>query len=407
MEVRTMSKKIGFVLLGMVVLLLFAGSVSSLSTDFIWSLQLSDRSSFSDLRWSGEQIFLSGYDQGPEEKRLWILSMDHHANIRKIIFPHLSFQSDSPRIAYKSEDHYLTSRNNTAFFVVKLNADGDILWRNEYDSGIQPRSRGIEIGPEGKIYVTGTDGRSFVTRKINPNGKTRWTQIETSSARYDGARDLDVYDNHVYVTGEYKDDGYRTIKYSLRGKKVWVKNFDGPGNDRAHTLKVSESGSIYVLGKSLGKKPHHPRLLKYNPEGRLLWNQTYLTHTTASQIPLTMDFDSKRNIIFGGKLKYTNNQSFLLSVNPRGEKLWDVQIPPNQISKLKTLYAKNNSLYVAGSRDDQATLVKFDIPESRQYTPPSVTDEIRNLRNRLEKLQKKIEALTKRIRRNLRRHHPK
>src|SRR4030065_574300 len=139
----------------------------------------------------------------------------------------------------------------------------------------------------GNVYVTGYSGvypyEDYATIKYSPFGETLWVK------RYDGpgnGRDeavaLAVDDSgNVYVTGFSKGSGtsgdYATIKYSYAGDTLWVRRYNGPGNsdDRANGLAVDGSGNVYVTGYSWSGTPFDYATIKYSYAGDTLWVRRY------------------------------------------------------------------------------------------------------------------------------------
>jgi len=85
----------------------------------------------------------------------------------------------------------------------------------------------------------------------------------------------------VYVTG-YSHGGissfdYVTIKYSTTGDTVWVRRYNGPGNDYdyAHALAVDGSGNVFVTGFSWSGTSYDYATIKYSPSGDTLWVRRY------------------------------------------------------------------------------------------------------------------------------------
>jgi len=147
----------------------------------------------------------------------------------------------------------------------------------------------IAVDEPGNIYVTGTSYNNFTnydyaTLKYYPDGDTAWVR-RYSSMGYseDWATDLavDAYGN-VYVTGKSYDSltnfDYLIIKYDSLGNELWVKKYNGPGNseDEATAIVLDDSGNVYVTGASTGKNGDYDfTTLKYNTSGNLLWVKRY------------------------------------------------------------------------------------------------------------------------------------
>jgi len=159
----------------------------------------------------------------------------------------------------------------------------------------------MTVDGSANIYVTGashswdagsgTYRYDYATIKYDPNGNELWVR------RYDGpgneddsAKDIavDASDN-VYVTGSSTGDGtykdYTTIKYDSNGNELWVRRYDGPGHydDWAQAIAIDGSGNVYVTGYSCADEPmwtlYHPpydwATIKYDSNGNELWVRRY------------------------------------------------------------------------------------------------------------------------------------
>jgi len=182
---------------------------------------------------------------------------------------------------------------NDDFTTIKYNNNGDSLWVRTYNTpGYYDHPTSIAIDSLGNVFVTGEGGGSpfvywlykYLTLKYDANGNLLWER------RYDGLgndRDFafavcaDNYGN-VYVTGESSGPGsnfdYATIKYNSLGDSLWVRRYNGPGNneDRASSMCLDSEGNVYVTGLSYGQRTQRDfATIKYNSSGTLKWVMRY------------------------------------------------------------------------------------------------------------------------------------
>ena len=145
----------------------------------------------------------------------------------------------------------------------------------------------LTIDNSGNVYVTGYSFVSgprhdYTTIKYDSNGDTVWVR------RYNGpgnntdlalAIAVDISGN-AYVTGESIGSGpgedYATVKYNSLGEKQWDARYNGPGNywDRARAITVDDSGYVYVTGDSYGFGFDYATF-KYKSNGDTVWLRRY------------------------------------------------------------------------------------------------------------------------------------
>ncbi|MCX6134952.1 MAG: SBBP repeat-containing protein [Ignavibacteriales bacterium] len=168
------------------------------------------------------------------------------------------------------------------FLVVKYDPDGTLLWANSFDWGSQASDAAnfMELDILGNCYIVGTSRTSttmsdVVTAKIDQEGHLLW------SARYDGPstspgipysdwpRGLAV-DNmqNVYVAVS----PFTLLKYDFRGRLVWERRYPtSDPYDGVSALALDVAGNIYITGSVPAFGGNTPLLIKYAPDGTLLW----------------------------------------------------------------------------------------------------------------------------------------
>lgn len=192
-------------------------------------------------------------------------------------------------------------------------------WASFYDGIAQGTGRDegfdLAIAADGSVAVTGRSWGElnvfdFITIKYAPDGSELWTR------RYDGpleqideayAVGMDAAGNVIVTGASYtgqsfsggSDWDYVTIKYLAKGDVAWERRYNGPGNswDIPSDIEVDGAGNAYVAGFSFkqptrtGVQATHFHLLKYNPQGNIVW-QHHLDlnpHLGAGARDMTLD----------------------------------------------------------------------------------------------------------------------
>lgn len=97
---------------------------------------------------------------------------------------------------------------------------------------------------------------------------------------YDDARRMLIDRDHIYITGrtvsfENKHSNVFLLKYNLEGKLLWNVTWDSPSYDWPKEFAV-HNDSIYITGVTINPEENWDvLLLKFNTEGKLLWNNSW------------------------------------------------------------------------------------------------------------------------------------
>lgn len=170
----------------------------------------------------------------------------------------------------------------------------------------------------GNVYVTGNSYDSnhiysdYVTVKYDAAGNELWVKIYNGPGNeydesYDFATSLAVDDSgNVYVTGSSVRYGtsfdYATIKYDANGNELWVKRYNGPGHgyDQAAKIVVDALGNVYVTGTS----NQDYATIKYDAAGNELWVKRYNGPENYGDSPSALAVDAFGNVyVTGGSIR--------------------------------------------------------------------------------------------------------
>jgi uncharacterized delta-60 repeat protein len=180
---------------------------------------------------------------------------------------------------------------NADFYTIKYDSDGNVQWNQRYDGPANSvdYGRSLAVDGEGNVYVTGVSMLDpahcdYTTIKYNSDGDTLWLR------RYNGpGNDGDFAfsvavdrQGNVYVTGESwsgTSDDCATIKYDSSGVEQWVQRYNGPGNDGDYgrSLAVDGQGNVYVTGWTIDPNTTGDDYvtLKYDSDGNVQWLRRY------------------------------------------------------------------------------------------------------------------------------------
>ena len=150
----------------------------------------------------------------------------------------------------------------------------------------------IAIDDSGYIYTTGksigtSSGMDYATIKYRPNGDTVWVRRYNGPGNdYDQAFSIALdHSGNVIVTGNsegvtgYTD--YATIKYGPLGNTIWTRRYDGPSGlwDDAYSVGVDYQNNVYVTGGSIGDPwnvyYYDFTTIKYDANGNQIWVRRY------------------------------------------------------------------------------------------------------------------------------------
>ncbi|WP_294820559.1 T9SS type A sorting domain-containing protein [uncultured Flavobacterium sp.] len=297
-------------------------------------------------------------------------------------------------------------------YLVKFNGSGDVIWAKGTSEQENVYIRSIAVDTPGNLFTTGyfsgtylLDGITLETSensdnafiaKTGPNGNTLWALQATASGegphyiRADGMA-LDP-DGNIYIAGRMGGDtatfGAITIaiedetdffiaKYDPNGTALWVRawqnhsTFVGP-----NALACDSSGNLYICGNYnntltigdtvLGTEGTDSTfLIKYGPDGSLIWSNSHSGSESAVLMGLDMGLDNQNNVYttgyFSSDVSFNGimlsnadmsgtNDAFVAKYDSNGIIQWAKAIggsPDAQDSR--SIYAADGNIYLSGT----------------------------------------------------------
>ena len=227
----------------------------------------------------------------------------------------------------------------------------------------------VAAAPDGGSYLTGTTtpfdangdpigGENIFLIKTAADGSLLWQQSWQAEPGgiYEGNDVAVAPDGSVYVAGLFAPNGIQAgdvllLKFSPDGSLVWQRTWDSGNTETGEAVAVASDGSVYVSGGSNGVQANGPLvLLRFAPDGTLVWQRTWSDIASGDALAVGPD----GNVHVAGVAPRPDGSfdfdMVLLTLNPQGTLLWqrDLAAGDDADARGGVTVARDGSIYVAG-----------------------------------------------------------
>jgi uncharacterized delta-60 repeat protein len=225
-------------------------------------------------------------------------------------------------------------------------------------------TEGTAIAADGSTYLTGfTTGfdpfgqEQIFLVKVAPDDSIAWQRIWDGPGDFTNHHAYDVAvapDGSVYVTGSTSGVAGDVVllKFSPEGTLLWQQRWDSGGTERGDGVAVGADGSIYVAGTT-SAAGGNILLLKFTPGGALTWSKTWGPAGAGSEADVAIGPDGNVHVV-GAAARTDGSFAFdavLFKVSPAGSLLMQRAYSGLEITDARggVAVAPDGSIYVAGA----------------------------------------------------------
>lgn len=247
------------------------------------------------------------------------------------------------------------NKGRSDMFIIKLDGDGNILWRSVFGGVGTDEGKSITTTLDNDLVVTGytnssdgdfkdtlRSGRLFVLRCDN-RGTTQWMRS------YDGCRIgrsiTTTSDDGILVTGTSGNDGHGNtdvfiLKLMGNGEVVWKKTLGGSELDWGNSIVTTSDGGILITGQTLSNDGDFQGMnkgrtdifvIKLDKNGDVLWKKVIgelegdeglSVSPTSNGGAIITGYTEIKNGDFEGMSKGGGTDIFVIKLDKDGDILW-------------------------------------------------------------------------------------
>jgi hypothetical protein len=196
---------------------------------------------------SGDTLWTKSYDGSEEENGFYIMTTD----------------DGNLLLCGTSDKGYESSRD---IFIVKVNMDGDILWRRTYNLPGQEEPYHILQTQQNNYLVTGSNGDTTDIRRlyfllVDDYGTPLWNKTIGSELGNRGYSTAELSNGELITCGSIIKDGYAQIlllKTDADGNEIWQRNYgESYASDFGKAIHVNADGTFVITGGSTNEHTGH------------------------------------------------------------------------------------------------------------------------------------------------------
>ncbi len=238
---------------------------------------------------------VAGYTKsfGAGNRDFWVLKLDANGNVQWQRAYGGGSYDWAQDIRQTSDGGYIVvgatfsfGAGNDDVWVLKLDANGNVQWQKTYGGGGGENGLAVQQTSDGGYVVVGRTYSFGVNDvwvlKLDANGNVQWEKTFGGTSPDYGYAIQQTTDGGYIVTGYTRSfgagrDDLLVVKLDTNGNVQWQKAYGGSDDDRGYAIQQTIDGGYIVTGETLsfGAGFSDAWVLKLDANGNVQWQKTY------------------------------------------------------------------------------------------------------------------------------------
>lgn len=249
------------------------------------------------------------------------------------------------------------STTQVNIFILKVDANGDTLWTKTYDDVNQfDLAEGVFEADNGGILILGSayngSTNDFKLLRLDAQGNLLWEKIYNSPYDDRGINIERAGNDQYILLGRRQDgdDGFYAMKVDGQGNMIWENTYGTPQYEEAHSISKTSDGNFLLCGHSSGLDPlHNLYFTKITTDGLVLYEKQYgvTVHDGGTN---GIELSNGNLLLVGETDSYGNGskRAFFLETDAVGELIEKLSFGGDLADKFSAIVEMDDAYYLIG-----------------------------------------------------------
>jgi len=243
-----------------------------------------------------------------------------------------SFDKFNFAISLGGGEYFLGGTKNSQTWIIKINANGDILFEKIFVSSLSNTSEDACYDPiSNSLFIVGTSligDKDVAILVVDNSGDVLSQKIFRSfgdenifSCNIDNSDSALILTGSKYAIGENGMDGL-VMKFDFNGDFHWERTFGGAGGEVIWDSEIDNEGNYVFSGNStFSASGTSATILKLNKAGRMIHNEYFENTPNSAAKNIIKRLDNSFTVIgrAGEHSGHKNNMLLILNLNKNGD----------------------------------------------------------------------------------------